>query len=160
MLQALTIVGLYVGLAMLLLVVRDYISGAMWRLRNPPEKLAADEAAYLSRIASPDWLFYEQHLQRPVPNALREAFASSVLLEHPHYFLDTYVTLSPIDKEAERENWVLPGIVPFAHSEADPVFVKPGAFASDAVFIAYHDGGEIEKLAPSVDEFISALRRA
>ena len=158
----LIVVGLltFFGLAIVVLVVKDKTSKAIWRLRNPPEKLAAEHAAFLKRLASPDWEFYGGHLQRPVPAALREAFASHNLVSRAHHFSEMRVTLSPIDKEAEGENWVLPGVVPFADSEGDPIFIEPGACASNAVLIAYHDGGGTEELTPSVEAFISELKHA
>ena len=145
------------GLAILLLALKDRLSKALWRLRNPPEKLAAQRAALKSRLNSPDWKFYQQHLQRKVPEALCNAYAAAEIVTKPHYFSDYYVTFCPIDPAAESENW-LPGILPFADSNGDPIFLKPGHAESEAVYIAYHDGSDIEQLAPSVEAFISGLK--
>ena len=68
--------------------------------------------------------------------------------------------LSPLDSQALRENWVAPGVLPFAYSEADPIYLKPGANTSNAVFITYHDGSSTEELAPTIEAFAAALHVA
>jgi len=72
-------------------------------------------------------------------------------------FGETRLFLSPIDAAALQENWVTPGIVPFAYSEADPIYLKPGSTASNAVFITYHDGNDTVELAPSIEAFAREL---
>jgi len=58
----------------------DRIQVAKFRRHNPPEKIAAERRAFEGRIASPDWAFYERHLQRPAPAALRELYADHSLV--------------------------------------------------------------------------------
>jgi hypothetical protein len=41
----------------------------------------------------------------------------------------------------------------------DPIFLCPGPNESDSIYIAHHDGGDIESLAPSVSEFIALITR-
>jgi len=50
-------ISLYFGLALLILWVRDRVSSARHQKRNPPEKVAAERAAYEERILRPDWTF-------------------------------------------------------------------------------------------------------
>ena len=148
-----------IALAVALLKAGDWLREFRWRKRNPPEKIAFERARHLARVASPDWSFYEEHLQRPVPSALRDAYLSKDLLTKPVYFSDYYVALEPIDREVcADDNWVLPGIIPFADSEGDPIFLRAGPLESNAVHIAYHDGGGCDVLSQSIEEFVSGLR--
>lgn len=159
MVYVLYLLGL-LGIAVLILKLNDLISSLIWRLRNPPAKLASQRLEYEKRLHSPDWTFYEQHLQRSAPNALRAVYLSEELLSRPHYFQDCYLAFSPIDTTALAEAWVLPNVVPFAESEGDPIYLKPGVHSENEVFITYHDGGDTELLATSVETFIAGLRDA
>ncbi len=156
---AIYLVALF-ALAVVLLMLKDRLSMLAWRIRNPPAKIAAQRERSEQRLRSPDWVFYEQHLQRPVPAVLRETFATEDRLSGAYHFSDFYVTFAPIDGAALGESWVLPGVVPFAESDGDPIFLKPGASTPNAVFIAFHDGGGSEELAPSVEAFVAGLRVA
>ena len=51
----------------------------------------------------------------------------------------------------------MPGVLPFAYSDADPIYLKPGANASNAVFITYHDGNDTVELAHSIEAFAIGL---
>jgi len=148
------------GSAALLLYGRDRIAAALWRRRNPPEKVMADHRAYIQRIATPDWAFYAEHLQRPVPPALVAWFANVLKLEKEYHFGDYHVAFAPVDRAALEDEWVKPGVVPFATSDGDPIYLQPGSHANNAVFVAFHDGGGHEQLAPSVESFIEGLRNA
>lgn len=156
------VVGLValIGLSVLTLLARDRVANILWRFKNPPAKVAAQLAAFERTLKSPNWQFYAEHLQRAVPLPLIAAYTEPCLITEPHYFTDYYVTFSPIDRQALLEAWVLPDVVAFAESNGDPIFLKVGASASDSVFIAYHDGGGTEELAPNVETFLSALRDA
>ena len=144
-------------LAVLVLVLKDRLSALLWRTRNPPEKVAADRQRFIERLESPDWLFYEEHLGRPIPAVLRETFSKKEYLGKAYYFGDYYVAFAPVDSAALAENWVVQDIVPFADSDGDPIFLKPGASEENAVYIAYHDGGGGDRLAPSVEAFLRGL---
>lgn len=150
----------FFALAIFLLMFKDRASALVSRVKNPPEKVAAERAAFEQRLRSPDWAFYEEHLQRSPPATLREIFSSESLLSCSHHFSDYYVTFSPIDRAALNEAWVMPGVVAFADSDGDPIFLKPGASSPDTVFIAFHDGGGIEELAPNIAAFVGGLRNA
>jgi hypothetical protein len=148
------------SLAALALVGRDRVAAALWRRRNPPEKIAKDREAYLRRVQAPDWPFYEANLQRAVPPALQAWFADASAVSQSYYFGDYYVAFSPIDRLAFDEEWVEPGVMAFALSDGDPLFVRPGANSNDAVFISHHDGGGTTEIAPSVEAFLRGLRVA
>jgi hypothetical protein len=147
------------AIAGIVLILRDRAAAAVWRIRNPPEKIKATQEAFERRLMQPDWQCYELHLGRSVPTELREWFTSAERLSASYQFKDYYVTFAPIDSKGEKEAaWVLPGIMPFASSDGDPIFLKPGPSESDAVHIAYHDGGGTEELAPSINAFLDALQ--
>jgi hypothetical protein len=146
-----------------LLVARDRISRAIWSSRNPPEKLAALRRDFENRLSKPDWTFYEAHLGRHVPDALREVYSNRELL-HTRNFTFGGLSVSgfqPIDRQAlvDARKWLAFDAVPFASSDADMIYLRPGAQECDAVYITYHDGGDTEQLAPDVTTFISGLRR-
>jgi hypothetical protein len=134
------VVGLFL-FAALILLMRDRIYAPISKFKNPPDGVAAQKLRFEQRLLSPDWKFYQEHLGRQVPEALKHAFGSVTLILSPHHFSDFYVTFFPIDKAALDETWVLPGIVAFAGSDGDPIFLKPGAASPDSVHIAFHDGG-------------------
>lgn len=62
------VAALFFGGLFWTLLLRDYL----WRRRHPPEQEAAERKALEERLLSPDWAFYERHLQRLAPAALRE----------------------------------------------------------------------------------------
>jgi len=83
-----------------------------------------------------------------------------MLISEPHYFSDIYVTLVPIDKASEDDYRDFPGVIPFAESDGDPIYLKPGASEANAVYIAYHDGGDTDELSPGIESFLSELNPA
>lgn len=94
---------LLVALAVAVLLVIGRVRQALWRWRNPPEKLAAARRAFEERLLQPDWSFYERHLQRPAPSGLRELFADHhlVLADGCEYDELHYIsTFEPLDERA------------------------------------------------------------
>lgn len=163
--MALGYLAVLVVLAIAFCWLKDRFTSALWRWRNPPEELAAKRHAFEQRLLHPDWEFYERHLQRPAPSALRELFANHRLLlaNDCGYYEDYYIsTFEPLDETAlvDARQWVGYDIVPFANSEGDSIYLRPGSSESDAVFITYHDGGDTEKIAPDVSTFLQRLHRA
>jgi len=146
------------SVAVIILRVRD--RAVAIKSRQPHAALEAQRQAFERRVRAPDWHFYGSYLQRPVPSALQTLFCPRFLSAPALCFGETRLFLSPIDEAALQENWVAPGVVPFAYSEADPIYLKPGPAASNAVFITYHDGNATEELAPSVEAFANELRAA
>ena len=155
---------LFVGAPLLILVLRDRSSAIIWRFRNPPEKLTADRRAYEARILHPDWTFYERHLQRSAPAALRELYADHVLIttQGVDYFEHASIgTFAPLDEQGLIDSclWLGFDIVSIAISNAgDPIYLRPGPTESDVVYMTAHDGGETGELAPDIATFLRRLR--
>jgi len=159
-------VALLIGVPVLILVLRDRVSSALWRRRNPPEKLAAERRAYEERILHPDWAFYERHLQRPAPQALRELFAdhSLIVSQGIDYSEDEVIsTFDALDEQGliESRPWLRFDAVAIATSDfGDSIYLRPGSTESDTVYITHHDGGDTEELSPDVSTFVQRLRHA
>jgi hypothetical protein len=148
------------GAAVLALMARDRLKAARWRRRNPPERLAEDRRRFERRLVTPDWLFYAEHLQRPVPAALVAWFTNTEAVTDTYAFDDYLIDFVPIDRDVLRDAWVVPGIVAFAASNGDPIYLKPGTGADESVFITFQDGGDTELLARSVEQFLTSLQVA
>jgi hypothetical protein len=162
----LCIVAVFLGLPVLMLWLRDRISYARRRRRNPPGKRAADRRAYEDRILRPDWEFYEGHLRRPAPPALRELFGDPALVTalDLHYTdADDINTFEPLDEQAllDTKAWLGIDALPIAASGlGDPIYLRPGAAEPDTVYITRHDGGDTAVFAESVAAMLEELRRA
>lgn len=150
--------GALFALAVVIAILSDKLALLFWRFKNPVAKIEAERKIFEQRLSSPDWLFYQQHLEREVPDGFRQLFLAKVATGKTFNFGDLYIALNPIDSLAMDEQWVLPGILSFADSDGDVIFLKPGALVPNTVFIAYHDGGDIEELAPDVETFFAGLR--
>lgn len=144
--------------AVAIAILSDKLAVLLWRFKKPATKVAAERKIFEQRVCSPDWLFYEQHLEREVRDSFRQLFLAKVATGKTFNFGDLYIAFNPIDSFAIDEQWVLPGILSFADSDGDAIFLQPGALVSDGVFIAYHDGGDIEELTPDVETFFAGLR--
>ena len=154
----------YIGLSLAILWTRDRVSRALWRRRNPPEKLEAERRAYEQRVLHPDWGFYERHLQRPVPAALREIFADPRVVTSTDVACGdvTITSFSPIDEAGltETREWIGEDVVAFASTIfGDPIYLRPGPSEPDTVHVTYHDGGDTEMLAASVAEIAIHFQR-
>jgi hypothetical protein len=132
-----------------------------------PEQLIAERQACEDQILQPDWDFYHRHLQRPPPAALRELYADRALvtacgLKYIRGRIhDGISTFHPI----REENLIDPldqtgcDILAFATSHCgDAIYLRPGVSEPDIVYIAYHDGGDIEIFAESVAALVQRLR--
>lgn len=149
----------------------DRFHAFMWRWRNPPEKLAAKRREFERRLLNPDWEFYEQHLQRPIPVALRELFANhDLILGRQHVEVvsveqedstDHISEFWPLDEQTLRESQEY-GInaVPFACGDGLLIYLRPGPSETNAVFSMWDElGSESQsELAPDVESFVRNLR--
>lgn len=131
------------------------------------EQLAAERGAYEERLLQPDWEFYERHLQRPPPAALRELYADRKLITSGGLGFGKKWGISafePLSEEYLLDTRELIGwdIVPIATSDCgDPIYLRPGTSEINKVYIAYHDDpGNVEVFAESVAEMLEQLRRA
>jgi hypothetical protein len=156
----------FIGLPLFILWLRDRVSNAIWQRRNPPGKLAADRRAYEERILCPDWEFYERHLQRPAPLALRELYADRALITAQglnYTDADQISTFEALDERRllDTRRWLGFDAVPIATSDfGDPIYLRPGPSEPDTVYITYHDGGDTEPFAESVAAMVESLRVA
>jgi hypothetical protein len=134
-----------------------------WRTESP-EKMAVERQAYIQRLLHPDWEFYEQHLQRPAPMALKELYSDQVLitLQDINYSEDYNIsTFGALDKEGllDTQPWLGFDVVAIATSDCgDPIYLKPGASEVDKVYITHHDGGDTEEFAESVEAMLRKLK--
>jgi hypothetical protein len=160
------IVGLFVGMPLGLLWLRDRIKDLRRRGCNPPEKVASDRRAYEERILHPDWEFYRHHLQQPVPPALRDLYTDRgfVIMEGLDYPGNQGIsTFGALDDQGllDTRSWLGLEAVAIATSDfGDPIYLRPGASQADTVYITHHDGGDTEVFAESVASMLEGLRHA
>lgn len=156
--------ALFIGLPILILWLRDRVYRVLRRRRNPPETLAADRSAYESRILRPDWGFYERHLQRPAPPALRELYADRafVTTQDLDYTDEARIgTFAPLDEKGllETRQWLGFDAIAIATTDfGDSIYLRPRSSDADAVYITHHDGGDTEVFAESVAAMVERLR--
>ena len=142
----------------------DRVSEAFRRRRNPPEKLAEEWRQYQARILNPDWTFYEQHLKREVPPAIRRLFDDSdIVLSQASeccgdQIISRFGALDAVGLSETRE-WTGTDVVAIAYTlSGDPIYLRPGENESNAVFITYHDGGDTEEIAADSAAFVDSIR--
>lgn len=149
------------------LTVKDWIDEAFrWR-GAAPERLAAQHLAQERRLLTPDWAYYERHLQRAVPDAIRQLYRDRDLIlsgGFPYDELHDITSFEAIDSLALLETRDFMGFdaLPLASCDGDIVYLKPGRDESDAIYITYHDhdgdGGEAHEFAPDAEFFVQRLR--
>jgi hypothetical protein len=136
-------------------------------LRPEPtqEELEAAERAREEELLSPDWSFYEAHLQRRVPPALKVLYSEREMmtLSYVGYREPWMIGMfNPLRKESlvETKDHLGVDIVPIAWSHCgDPIFLRPGKGEADKVYVALHDDpGQVEVLAGSVEEMVERMR--
>ena len=133
------IVALLIGLPVLILWLRDRIAGALRARRNPPETTAADRRAYEQRLLRPDWDFYERHLQRPAPLALRELYVDWQLATAQDLAYgdnECITTFGPLDMEGSLDTRPCLGLDAVAiatNQVGDPIYLRPGVSEADTV---------------------------
>ena len=154
---------LFIGLPIAILMIKDRIDVALFRRRYPPEKLKEMRRLRRQRLLEPDWVFYEQHLERPVPEALRDLYNDPNLMRDGCLELDDSgeVEIQPIDKQGllDTRGFIGHDVVAIASNGfGDPIYLRPGKLEPDAMYVTYHDGEDTEMLAPNVDDFLRQLR--
>jgi hypothetical protein len=147
---------------LVVLLLKDRFSGVFRRRRSPPEEIGA----YDTSLLNPDWAFYERHLQRPAPAALRELYSDAALISACESYsgrkragISSFLPLNE-DSLIDTHDELGHDIVPIANSDCgDPIYLKPGAKESNVVYIAYHDDpGNVEVFAESVAEMVEKAR--
>ena len=147
------------------LAVRDWIDEAFrWR-RETPERLAAVTLAQERRLLTPDWAYYERHLQRAVPEAIRQLYRDRELILSGGFRYDEFhdiTSFEAIDSQSLLETRDFMGFdaIPLASSEGDIIYLRPGRDESDAIYITYHDcaGDDTSEFAPDAELFVQRLR--
>ena len=164
--SALVIVLMFIGLPVVILVMKDRLTRAR---RNRPIQRSRDaeqRQAYERRILAPDWLCVERHLRRPVPQTLRELYADPSLVTLRDLRCSMEYTLSTFEALDERamadaKAWIGFEAVVFASTqEGDAIYLRPGASEENAVFLTHHDGHDTEVFAASLHEMVEMLRRS
>jgi hypothetical protein len=153
---------IFIGLPSLWFALRGRFT---LRPEASPEQLIAERQAYEQRILRPDWDFYERHLQRPAPPALRELYTDHALVTDGNLACGDEVinTFEPLDEAAliDTRDQLGFDIVPFATTDCgDPIYLRPGPGEADNVYVTHHDGGDTEVLAESVSAMLATLRHA
>jgi hypothetical protein len=157
------------GLALVICFWGLVIGSILWwqvRERRSAKEGAIERKALNERILQPDWVFYERHLQRPAPAALRELFADHDLITTCglNYSKDWGISsFNPLDEDSLQDTATTRighDMVPFAVSGCgDPIYLRPGATEPDTVYMAYHDDpGDVEIFAESVAVMLERLR--
>jgi len=101
-----------------------------------------------------------------VPSALRELYADRALITRRdlRWSDDQMISaFEPLDEEAILDAGRNLGfaVVPIATTDfGDLVYLRPGPAEGDEVYVTYHDGGDTEILADSVEAMAAALRGA
>ena len=145
-----------------------YTIKGRFSLRPDPslEQLEAEAKARQERVLRPNWIFYESHLQRPAPPALRELYADRALLTAEVIEYPGPVEISSFEPLDEKDlldsgEAVDDTIVPIATSDCgDPIYLRPGPSEPNKVYITFHDGGVTEVFAESVEVMLEKLRNS
>jgi len=147
---------------LIILLLKDRISSVLQRGQNPPEEI---DAQFRASLLSPDWAFYERHLQRPAPAALRELYSDMALITACASYRGKREGIGsfwPLNEGhlLDTRNEIGYDIVAFATSGCgDSIYLKPGSKEPDIVYIAYHDDpGNVEVFADSVAAMLEKAR--
>ena len=141
---------LFVGLPILLLVLRDRRRAARRRSAGVDDRLREQ------RLFDPDWSLVERRLQRPVPPALRTLYDDrALIIRRDLQWSSDYVisAFEPLDAQAMADSaeWLGFDAVAIATTDSgDAIYLVPGAAERDAVYLTHHDGGDTEVFADSV----------
>jgi hypothetical protein len=158
----LVLVLLFIGLPVSLLRIIDR---TRTRMRRPSGSHVGERGAYERRIVAPDWLCVERHLRRAPPQALRDLYADRRLVTQRDlkYDDDRLVsTFEPLDEQAmiaTSRSLGFDAVVIATTDFGDAVYLRPGATEADTVYVAYHDGSDIEVFAESIEQMLVVLRQ-
>ncbi|MDR3456462.1 MAG: SMI1/KNR4 family protein [Verrucomicrobiae bacterium] len=159
------IIHLVLVIAFWSLVIACFVSSSI-RRRRDAKKDATERQAIIERLLHPDWEFYERHLQRPIPAALRELYADQELVTRCGLAYgkgNGLSTFNPLDEASllDTRDQVGNDIVAFATSDCgDPIYLRPGPAESDTVYVTYHDENKTKVFAESVTVMLEKLRQA
>lgn len=140
------------------------------RLRYParsPQQVVADRREYVRRLLNPNWQAGRTEFGGTVPAAVEALYRDAGLLLAPPLAWTDQIEIAsfvPADDDAfDPEQWFSPAPDSFVFAvtlSGDPFFVRISEVAAGLpVYLFHHDGGDVEPLAPSFEEFIQRLRR-
>jgi hypothetical protein len=149
-----------------------------WLLRGKASRDEArrtEQAAVLIRMRNPQWDVVEAALGHPVPSVLRDLYS-----DHELVMSDDLLIFDPSRGDDPNTAWnvnqfnpadaealtpalesIPRGSFSFATNEfGDPFYVQLGELpdGDGQVFVHYHDGGDIELVAPSLRSFLTWRR--
>ena len=156
------LVAVFVGLPLSILWLRDRFVGPNARRSNRSE-VNGDRKAYLDRILHPNWEFYERHLQRQTPLALRQLYADHTLVVSQSLDYDgkDYInTFGALDEQAIVDTRRQLGfdVIAIATTDlGDPIYLRPGESERDTVYVTHYDGGRTEVFAESVAALLAKV---
>jgi hypothetical protein len=137
---------------LIILLIRDRISTVLGRHRDKEI-----DPQFRASLLSPNWAFYERHLQRPAPAALRELYSDMALMTACYSYRGKREGINifwPLNEKylLDTREDIGHDIVAFATSGCgDSIYLRPGPNEPNTVYIAYHDDpGNVEVFADSV----------
>ena len=126
----------------------------------------------LQRLLKPDWVFYEQHLGREIPDAIRRLYQDKEFIARECFPFPgkenawAITSFVPISRGELLEFEAEPGlpshpIAPIATTDlGDPIYLEPGSDRSNSVYVWEHELQEPVKPADSPEEFLNKLERS
>jgi hypothetical protein len=158
------ILASFVVLAACILWVRD-------RIFYPPLTAAEQEARRLDherRLLNPDWAVVRSRFGGEVPEAVAALYNDQDLLQSGFLEVNEYTDITqfaPADATAfdpAQCFHAADDAFVFARTTmGDPLYVRTSELAAGLpVYLHYHDGGDTERLASTLREFLSLVRTA
>jgi hypothetical protein len=161
----LILILLFIGLPVFLLRVIDRKRIGRARQRQTSASDSAERETHERRILAPDWVCVERHLRRPPPRPLRDLYADRRLVTQRDLEYDNdrrISTFEPLDEEAMADASQALGfdaVVIATTDFGDSIYLQPGAGEANVVRVAYHDGGDINVFAESMEGMMDILKR-
>jgi len=160
------ILVIFIGLPLAVVFLKDKIVHYIWRRKNPLEKVASERKEYEEKIKNPDWMFYEWHLQRPIPDQIRVLYGNEPVIISGGFDYDENTWISSfeaISKEnllGKEMGFDVPIVPILTTGFGDPVYFKPGSKEANTLYVTYHDGGDTEVFESSLDKFVQKISKA
>ena len=157
-------VAVLAALLLVIQIIKELVAKLGSRPRADSRSKTKERMACEERLLQPDWEFYETHLGRPVPTALRELYGDRNLIAASDLPIpgDAVVArFQPLDSDALVDSVPVLNcdFLPIATTTSgDQVLLRPGKSAGDVVYLLAHETGELIPVAPSVDSLLRHIR--
>ena len=122
---------------------------------------------FQQRLLAPDWEIYATHLQRDVPEAMKQLYLEfALLLSEVEITLENGMTITeffPLDAQAMLDQKAFQpeamdfDCLPFATMRGQELFLRPGSGAANSIYL--FDGSDIEVVFTDIADLLNALRR-